>query len=332
MRGPIVTTRGAATSTAVARRAGVSRSTVSQVLNGRADLFAPQTVARVLAAAQELDYRPSVAGRALAKGRSDIVVLALPHVTFGARLQDTIDVLSDTLGPAGYDVLVHFSGPSPAATDRLMQRLVPVAIADLGALDARQRDLMRSQGTLVLHGDAGVNESAGEMQAGYLADRGRARLDYALIDDPRRDLYGPEHLVGFARECARRRLPEPRSLHVPLDRPRAVEALARHLAGGPCDAFGCYNDEVAATLVAAARDLGLRVPDDLAVIGIDDSLVGQLAEPAVTTLRPDMRAAGVAIAEQFFAALERAEGAGGEPVPPLDARTVFHAVVERGSA
>src|SRR5690242_14872058 len=93
-----------ATSFDVARAAGVSRSTVSQVLNG--DLrFPAETRAKVVAAAQMLSYRPSRAGRALVTGSSDIVVMLVPNATFGPHLQDSIDRITDASTPSGLSVV-----------------------------------------------------------------------------------------------------------------------------------------------------------------------------------------------------------------------------------
>lgn len=308
MSGSPRTPARAATSQQVADRAGVSRPTVSQVLNGRAALFAAETVDKVLRAADELDYRPSVAGRALARGRSDIVVLALPYVTYGPLLQDIVDGLSASLAERGYAALVHFAGSDHAATERLVDRLLPAAVADLGALTAAERDRLRERGAVVVGpGGAATNELAGELQAGHLADRGHTRLDFALIDDPRHDQYGPERLRGFARACARRGLAEPRTWHVPLDRDRARGVLEGALGADRPSAMGCYNDDVAATLAAAARDLGVRVPEDLALIGMDDTVSGRVAEPAITTLAADSRHAGEVFSAQLVAALDGAD-------------------------
>src|SRR3712207_4719518 len=84
----------------VAARAGVSRSTVSQILNGHEDRFAPDTVDKVLSAARGLGYRPSLAGRTLARGTSDIVLTLVPGITIGPRLRELIDVITEDLAAA----------------------------------------------------------------------------------------------------------------------------------------------------------------------------------------------------------------------------------------
>ena len=86
------------TSADVASHAGLSRSTVSQILNGREHLFSADTIARVRASAAELGYRPSLAGRTLARGTSDIVITLLSNVTFNPRLRELVDTI--TASPA----------------------------------------------------------------------------------------------------------------------------------------------------------------------------------------------------------------------------------------
>ena len=98
-----------ATSEDVAKRAGVSRATVSQILNGRGQRFASATRERVTQAAAELEYLPSSAGRTLALGSSDIVIAVIPNTTFGGNLQDIFEAATEELGARGLTLLLHLS-------------------------------------------------------------------------------------------------------------------------------------------------------------------------------------------------------------------------------
>ncbi|MEU1515109.1 LacI family DNA-binding transcriptional regulator [Streptomyces sp. NPDC005811] len=100
-----------ATSADVARLAGVSRTTVSDVLNDqRVDRYRPDTVERVRQAAAELGYVRSTAGRALVMGRSDFIVVVVPHVTY-MRFQDLIEALTSHVEECGFNAVVHLGGP-----------------------------------------------------------------------------------------------------------------------------------------------------------------------------------------------------------------------------
>ena len=98
------------TSWDVARLAGVSRSTVSQVLNGNHERFPQETRDRVAQAAETLSYRPSRAGRSLVTGLSDLIVVVVPNVTFGRHLQDAVDSIAASTAATGMSVVVRYAG------------------------------------------------------------------------------------------------------------------------------------------------------------------------------------------------------------------------------
>ena len=93
----------------VAAKAGVSRSTVSQILNGHGHRFKPAMVDHVQKVARDLGYRPSMAGRALARGTSDVVITLLPNISLGPRLRELIDRVTEELAEAGKTNLIRLS-------------------------------------------------------------------------------------------------------------------------------------------------------------------------------------------------------------------------------
>lgn len=279
-----------ATSSAVAKLAGVSRATVSQILNGRAHLFAPATVDKVTAAADELNYRPSVAARALVTGRSDIAVLAVPYVTFGAHLQAIIDDLADRLAEVGLLLVVEFVRHDDAPLLRLVEQLRPAIVIDLAALTEDQRVHLGQSGAVVTGGGYERDE-VGALQVRHLAERGAARVDYALLADSRDDAYGPARVRAAMDECARLGLPEPRIVRVPADIDSAVAVLRDLHAGSERLAIACYNDDIGSVLVTAAVGMGLDVSRDVAVVGMDDSLVARVCVPALTSIAMDLSGA-----------------------------------------
>ena len=142
--------RRPATSADVAVRAGVSRSTVSDILNGNHDRYPESTRQRVRDAAVELDYRPSLAGRSLVSGRSDTVVVLLPNTTFGSNLQDAVDQVMVGMSPMGGNVVVRFAGTTPEATLSAVLALRPLGVVDLGVLSPTDRDDLEAQGILTV--------------------------------------------------------------------------------------------------------------------------------------------------------------------------------------
>ncbi|MDX3179660.1 LacI family DNA-binding transcriptional regulator [Streptomyces sp. ME02-7008A-1] len=284
------------TSSDVARHAGVSRATVSHVLNGQGDRFPEETRRKVLAAAAALEYLPSPAGRALANGRGDTVVFLLPDTTFRSGLQDAVDLVAEATAPLGANVVVRFAGRAPATTTSLM-RLRPLAVLDFSVLSTEDRMRLEAAGALVLPrnlaSDAyqewrSFDDTVAELQVGALTVRGPREMYYATLRDDRSVPYGLPRADSFTVACEKRGLGRPGSVAIPLELAGAVEALGAIKGRAPL-AVACYNDYVALAVMAAVRELGLSVPGDIVVVGVDDVEVGQLWSPRLTTVRIDLR-------------------------------------------
>ncbi len=315
------------TSAQVARRAGVSRPTVSQILNGRAHLFADETVARVLKAAEALNYRPSVVGRALVSGRSDIVVLAVPYVTLNELFQQVVDLLTDRLADEGLLLVTQYVHQNIDSLRSLVDQLRPAIVLDIGALSPTERDAFEADGFPVVSGNEG--DTVGARQVEHLVARGAKRIDYALRADHRNDVMGPGRAAAVSGACESWGLPEPRSITVPAGVAEARAVLEAHLAHHPRpDAIACYNDDVGAVLVAAASGLGLRIPEDLAIIGVDDSPSGRVCVPPLTTVAIDVRAA---IDRMFAGAMHRLNRASADSPPFVGLPSDATRIVERAS-
>jgi len=310
------------TSQDVAKRAGVSRSTVSQILNGRADYFTEETRARVARAVVELGYEPSAAGRTLARGSSDVVIALIPNTTFGHNLQDIYESLTDELAKRGLTLVLRLAGSDASSLDRLIKGLSPRAIISLMRLPEAQRAVIERQGVELLEPNASLaldsNAQIGAFQARYLIDRGYQRLAFAHLHDTRSDPFGGPREALFAAECSSAGLEAPRILYVSITLDSARAALDN--LGDPGFAVGCYNDEVASALLFAAHERGWRIPDELALIGMDDTPLARFTNPPLTTVGYDTEEATVAALEQLLSRLDRRHEP--EMQPQFDFRTV----------
>lgn len=309
-----------ATSHDVARLAGVSRSTVSNILNGNDARFPAATRERVLEAAKELSYRPSLAGRSLVSGRSDTVVVLLPNTTFGSNLQDAVDEAVSSTMPLGGNVVVRFAGDTPQATFDAINALRPLAVLAFSPLTAEDRASLEAAGTIVVPGRSQATASEhlpdgglGSLQARELFRDGPRQLWFAALSDRRQDTYGPGRFDTLALYCAQHSLPAPRRIAVPLTIPGAMESLAAVLSDGAPAAVACYNDDVALALLAAARELEVDVPRRLSVVGVDHTAVGQLWSPRLTTIDTDLRGLVADYSAELRARLEGREPSGGLP-------------------
>lgn len=312
------------TSADVARRAGVSRSTVSQVLNGHGHRFPASTCERVQAAATELGYQPSAAGRALVRGASDIVVALIPDTAFGPALHDFFDALTEQLAQHGLALLLRLASTSTGSLDRMITGLRPAAVLSmLPVPDSARARLADLEVPLIEPGRLGgpdVNTEIGRAQGRHLIERGYRAVAYAHLRDSRRDPFGGrERERGVAEVCELHGLPRPRSLSLAVD---AAEATSRVRALAAGTAIACYNDDVAAALLAGCRGLGLAVPRDIALAGTDDTAVARLSVPAITTFGYDLGPAVDEAARSVLAALTRPGQASGAHPPAFAIRLV----------
>ncbi len=253
----------------------------------------------MLAAASELDYRPSHAGRALVSGLSDIVIVIVPNVTFGPGLQDSVDRITQATSLAKLSVVLRFAGFEDESALSSVLDVRPIAIVDLGVFNESQRSRIRKLGTRIIPSvppsdeegeDEGLDIWIGRLQAREILRNGSRRLVYAGLADKRLDPFGPYRLEGVRREARERGVEDPLEIRVPLSAERAADILAETLATTGTHAIGvcCYKDEVALAVIAAARRLGRRIPEDISVIGVDNTEVGQLVSPRLTSVEIDL--------------------------------------------
>ncbi|MGI3224255.1 LacI family DNA-binding transcriptional regulator [Streptomyces sp. GTA36] len=285
------------TSRDVADLAGLSRSTVSQVLNGHGDRFNEETRNRVTAAAERLNYRPSRAGRALKTGVTDLIVVAVPNVPFGRQLQDIVEQVTSESARFGMSVFVRYAGSDPSATLAAILDMRPATVVNVRVFTSAELQRIEAAGIRVIPSpdlteDPAANEiSIGRLQARELLQGPKRRLVYAMLADTHLDLFGPDRVTGAAEEAASQGARAPVRVRVPLNQEGAREAL-RPVFEKPKGPLGvcCYNDEVAAAVLSAARSFGLSVPDQVAVVGVDNTDMGQLMTPRLTTIAVDLPA------------------------------------------
>jgi LacI family transcriptional regulator len=291
----------------VARSAGVSRQTVSRALNDKAEIDG-STKQRVLDAARELGYRPSRFARGLVRPDTTTIGLVVPdllnpfftEVASGAlaaaRSRGWHVVVYDTAGDAEQelatlrvigsqvDAVVGYFSRSEEDLDRFTPG-IPVVL--LG----REPRTPRFSG-IPIDGEDGVREAVA-----HLVGRGHRRI--GMLDDDGRE--PSVRQLWFRRAAAEHGIAV-----APGWIARAVQtvdgggaALASLLAAHPdVTAVFAFNDVIAIGALREARRFGLRVPDDLAVIGFDGLALGTLVDPELSSVAIDTRALGALAVEQ----------------------------------
>ncbi|MFC8131673.1 LacI family DNA-binding transcriptional regulator [Streptomyces sp. NPDC057302] len=294
------------TSTSVARLAGVSRATVSYVLNGlAAGRVSAATQEKVHAAAEDLGYVPHAAARSLRSGSSGLVLIAVPADTvpvFGPLFTDFVAAFQTELQAYGHTGVLHGAsvGNSPQAAARAWAELRPAAvIATVGApLDEASVEMLKRSGTLAVvsygpppapgaHGIAMDQEEVGAVAGAHLLSGGRRRIGVVVPLARGLDLFSEPRLKGVRAAAAA----YPGARVEPLELAGTEESaaeLASRWRDLDLDAVFAYNDEYAMLLMRALQDAGIDVPGDVAVVGADDLLLGRLLRPRLTSVRIEL--------------------------------------------
>lgn len=289
----------------MARAAGVSQSTVSLVLAGKAEgRVKPETGLAVREAARRLGYRPNAAARNLRLGRTRTVLLVVPTLAspfFGAVYTGAARVA----GERGFGVVVHpwtddaIPARSPVdieAIDGVLASSIGGGVTGLGDVPLVMMDNDPADAAPSVNFDV-----AGGMRAvaAHLADLGHRRIGHlaAAVDAWTFRVRG-EVLAASAPLVSRGTT----AIDVAAARTAAVALLDR--PDRP-SALVCDDDLIAAGAYKAARALGLDVPGDLSVTGFDDILVATALEPELTTVRLPAEDLG---ARAMAALLERLDG------------------------
>jgi DNA-binding LacI/PurR family transcriptional regulator len=316
------------TSADVARASGVSRATVSYVLNNDPRQSIPsETRERILRVAQELGYHPFTPARILRTGHSQIVLAVLQLELVDPKIAGLLKNLEVALAERGYSLIWYVGWPDRSDGIHLSANLTPAVIVSLvdESDPAISSFLQQFNVPIVQLENDSFREMAGKTQARYLIQQGYHHLVFASPD--RRDLQklAMERLEGVRQGCAECSLDMPFVQIVPHSRKEAKEAI-RDLLSQRTPPFGicCYNDDVAIAVIAALSDAGIRVPEAVAVIGCDNIPLAQFINPPLTTLDFDEKQLLDLLIENIFAANQ------GRPMQ--ESTPISISIIARGSA
>lgn len=280
------------TSSDVARAAGVSRATVSFVLNDKPGMrITEETRRRVLEAARELDYRPHASARSLAAGRSDVVLLTIPDLPIGAGISRFVEELATALAAYGLTLVTHLAAAHGRSLPDVCAAVDASVVVGFSSFDQDTvQALHRAGADLVLPSEpegASPMRHLGRLQAEHLISQGHRRLGYALPGHPAFRQMADERLQGATDACTQAGLEPPVALTVHLEIASAAQAITgwrEQAVTGVC----AFNDETALAVLAGLHDHGLAIPADMAVVGADDIPTARLAAPPLTTVCWDL--------------------------------------------
>ena len=299
----------------VARQAGVSISTVSRVLNGIASRASIETAERVRLAAATLGYRPAQTGRALRTNRTRLVGLLIPDMTnaFYAAIAQSIE---SSLVEGDYAMILCNTGEDAAIQDAYLAEMRAHRVRGIALLGAVASPGLQAAGeyqTPIVYVNRKAPDGGGIFVGIDNYGAGRAVADH-FVDQGYRDcaaLHGPAHspasrerFAGYRDRLAERgcALSVPRAIEAKLTMEDGYRASAELFAQGrPPRALFCGNDQIAYGTFRRCRELGLRVPQDVAVFGFDDNPLNDWLAPWLSTVHVPYDEFGPAVKQ----ALER---------------------------
>ncbi|GGF73574.1 LacI family transcriptional regulator [Paracoccus acridae] len=326
----------------IARLAGVSTATVSRALShpGR---VSPETRAQVMAVVEEHDYRVNSFARSLRVRRADAVLALVPNLG-NPFFSEIIAGIQDGLTPAGLDLLVTDSLSQQARRQSPVTHLqaaradglicldgaLPAGILDdLAASDVAGRVVFACEwpdgrGFPVVRSD---NRAGMALAVQHLV--GLGHRDFALLTGPEGNVLTRERREGAEAALAQAGLSLPPSRIAGgsfeiRDGFRAAGDLMR-MPSRPT-AILCSSDQLAIGCISGLSELGVRVPQDVSVVGFDDIALAAYSRPPLTTIRQDRRRLGRIAAERLLSSLS------GKPLAETLTTLPVEIVVRRSTA
>lgn len=292
--------RGAVTIEEVAAAAGVSRSTVSRVVNG-STAVSPAALDAVNRAIAELNYVPNRAARSLASRQTRALALVVPEDTtrfFGDPFFAAIvSGINAGLRSSDYVLNLFIASDDPGDKTTSYLRSGSVDGALIASHHTSDTFIDRIAAAVpVVYGGRPVRERATDyyvdvdnVRAGYDATRyliERGYTDIGTITGPLTMPGGVDRLAGYRQALAEAGLPEGAHADGGFTTDGGAGAMRRILSAGPPPrALFIASDLMAQGAIAVLAGAGLKVPTDVAIIGFDDSPVAETVDPPLTTIR-----------------------------------------------
>ena len=286
----------------IAKALNVSIVTVSKVLNNKDDNISEATRQRVLDCARKLDYRTNLAAKGLVTGQSKMIGLIVPEL-FHGFFAEVAAGMSDALGKGGYGLIISSSRDDEELERREIKQLLTrnvdaLVVASCESQMARLESADREAPVILLDRRVAKRNAlpfvgtddrlAGRLATQHLIDIGRSRIAF---------IGGPGFSPTIDRERAYRAVLREAGLKIPskyiVSLPRNEES--NHVMGGQFmrqllklerrpDAVFCYNDPTAWGAMLAIIEAGLRIPEDIAILGFGNTFYNSFTRVPLTSV------------------------------------------------
>jgi len=301
----------------VAREAGVSRATVSYVLNDRRDVRVSEpTRQRVMETARRLGYVGSPAARALRSGRGDVVLLLIPDWEVSGQLELLLEEIGRLVADHGLVCLRYEGEHWQGSLHKLLSRISCACVVTFDPLHPDDAQALESAGIAEVtarlldhpgmpHTTAIGQDTIVAAQVDHLLAQGYTRLAYLAMEEPRGRPFTEARMDAFHRICAERGVTEALSALVPSDL-ESISATMREWVQQSAEPLGiaAWNDLTALGIISAAAAQNIHIPQHLGVIGGDNSPVAALARPAISSVQFNLPSEAKQIAAQIADIIE----------------------------
>ena len=306
----------------VAEAAGVSRQTVSRVINNKGEI-SPATRQHVMDVIQKLGYRPNRAARGLVMQRTNTVGLIIPDIT-NPFFSEVARGVQDLARTKDYNVFMGSTDEEPKETVRTLQSLAaqavdgiiifshPLSNEDLESFVNSFRPIV----TINLpfkHSSVSMitvdNYQGAKLAVNHLVEQGHTAI--AMLTGNSASFQKIRRVNGYHDALAAHSLPVNQDWIIPCipDMVNGHKAARQLLANNPeITAIFAYNDLLALGALRACHELGRRVPQNCAVIGFDDVQLASMVTPSLTTIHYDKYDVGQKAMSRLFEMIENPEG------------------------
>ena len=315
----------------VAQKAGVSVSTVSRVLAGKT-YISENTREMVENAAKELNYRPNVMAKGLKLGRSNAIALMIPSID-NLMFPDIVRGVEDVAQSHNFVVTLCNTDEDMNKEKLYMKKLSNMGVDGIVFATMRKnsdhvRSLHEEGFPIVLTSrnydgklDAVVinNLLSAYKGVSYLISRGYKNIAIALGDEEL-PLY-QKRLLGYKKALEEANIPYKEELVMrevgtnDSFYPLTKDLLKNH---PEVDCFFATNDIRAIIIIRALRDMGLRIPEDIGVMGFDDTQISALVDPPLTTIHQPLYEIGASAAKRLIFQIQHKQEKGNLALPKIE--------------
>lgn len=329
----------------VSKLAGVSKMTVSRVL-AEPELVSPTTRARVLQAVDQLGYVPDRVAASLSSRRTNFVAAIVPTLT-NSNFADSAQGLAEALRAADYQLLIGYTMYDLNEEERVIRTMLarrPDALVVAGIIHTRaaREMLLRADIPIVEiwdvpehpidHAVGFSNYDVGKAAGRHLISRGYQKIGAigSVGEGDIRDFRGESRLLGFSAALREAGIPDDRILrtgYAPVGHDHGADAMNKMLQTHPdIEAVFCVSDVSAFGAVMECHRLGIKVPDDVGIIGFGNFDIGRQTHPSISTIGVNATEIGRRTGELLLTLLQSVSG----NMAPIAARIdVGYELIER---